>query len=134
MTPNLNILSNDALIDLGARLESELAQAKSQLDAELSQLVPDQKLLIKPAVKLAMNAALAIAGVTLASLTLNLSLVLTVVGCGVTIWDAHDFSTDAGHVRAARRRIRHIRSLAGDIVQELDEIERLLSQRLGPAS
>lgn len=63
MTPNLDILSNDALIDLGAQLESELAQARSQLDAELSRLVPGQKLLVKPAVKLAMNAALAIAGV-----------------------------------------------------------------------
>jgi hypothetical protein len=78
MTPNLDILSNNALIDLGAQLETELAQARLQLDAELSRLVPDRKLLVKPAVRLVMSAALIIAGVTLASLTLNLSLVLTI--------------------------------------------------------
>jgi hypothetical protein len=134
MTPNLDIPGNDALIDLGAQLETELAQAQEQLDFEVGQLGPDQQRLIRPGVKLALNTAVGVAGITLAPVTIGWSLVLTVISSGVTISDALDFRNDVGKVRAARRRIRHIRRLAADIVQELEEIERLLAFRLGGGS
>ncbi len=131
MTPNLEILSDDALIDLGAQLETELAQAQQQLAAEIEQLGPGQQRLVKPGFKLALNTAIGVAGITLAPITIGWSLALTVISSAITISDALDFRNDVGQVRAARRRIRHIRRLSGDIVQELEEIERLLVQRLG---
>lgn len=85
MTPNLGILSNDALIDLGAQLETELAQAQEQLDFEVGQLGPDQQRLIRPGVKLALTTAVGVAGITLAPITIGWSLALTVISSGVTI-------------------------------------------------
>lgn len=128
---DLEILSNDALVDLGAQLETELANAKNRLATHVEQLEDRQKRLTKPGLKLAVNAAVGIAGVSLAPVTFGWSLLLTALGSAVTISDAIDFSGDVARIHAVRREIENLRRLLSEIVSELEDIDALLTRRLG---
>lgn len=127
---DLEILSNDALIDLGAQLETELADAKTRLETQVEKLEVEQRRLVRPGVKLALSAAAGIGGVSLAPITFGWSLLLTVVSGAVTISDAVDYSGDVLRVRAARHKIKRLRQLSSEIVSELDGIHGLLAKRL----
>jgi hypothetical protein len=127
---DLEILSNEALIDLGAQLEADLADTKSRLKELVEPLEAEQKRLVRPGVKLALNAAAGIGGLALAPITFGWSLFLTVVSGAVTISDAIDYSGEVSRVRAARHEIERLRQLLSEIVSELEDIHGLLAKRL----
>ena len=128
---DLDMLSNEGLVDLGAQLESDFAAAKIRYSDLVAKLEADNTPLLKPGVKLAVNATLGIAGVSLAPITWNWSLVLTIIGSVVTISDAVDFSGDTSRVRSSRREMVRLRREMREIVIELEDVNELITRRVG---
>jgi hypothetical protein len=124
-------LSNDQLVDLGATLEIERAQIRLSLNLIIAASNPGTgKPLLKPGIKLGINSALIIAGLSLAPVTLNISLALTVIGAAMTSWDGVDFINDARTSTSQRRKVARLRRRAAEVEDTLLEIDALLSKRL----
>lgn len=128
---DISILSNDALIELGAQLENELTDSQNKVTNILEELERQQGRLIKPGVKLGLNTAGGIFGVAVAPITLGWSLLITIVLSGVTISDTIDFNRDFRKVLLARKKLKTIRTSVNEIKEQLKNIEELLEDRLG---
>jgi len=123
-------LSNDQLIALGAKLETELALVRREFGSIVEEVARRQPALIKPGAKLGINAGVAVGGLALAPFTLSLSLALTVIGIGMTVWDGVEYGRDAAGFLQLRLRARRCRIRAAEIEAELRDIIALLNQRL----
>lgn len=126
----IEILSDDLLIDLGAQLENDLNEVRLKPDILVEQLQTKQTGLLKPGVKLSLNTAIGIAGIALAPITLNISLILSIFSGVITVSDAFDFSDDLNRYRTDRGKIRRLRRLQSEIDRQLRDIELVLGQRL----
>lgn len=127
---NFASLSDDQLVERGAALETE----RAEIHAELTRLRQGDSAarLLKPGVKLGINGALSVAGLALAPLTLNLSLGLTIIGMGMSVWDGLGFVKEAAEPFRAGYQARRLRRRGRDIDAALQEIEAILTARLGP--
>jgi hypothetical protein len=128
---NLTDLNNDELIDLGAQLERAISEIQSEL-LKLADAPEARIRLVKPGVKLGINAGVGVAGLALAPLSFGLSLGVAVIGIGMTLWDGIEFGRDVTQLIQMRRHIRRLRGQVLEAERQLRDIEALLTQRLGP--
>ncbi len=127
----LQALTNDRLVDLGAELEQEAEKLRLELDNLVFDLNSGRKEQIKPGLKLAINAGLAVAGILLAPITVSWSLFVTVAGLVMIGLDLNAFGSEAQKIVVKRQRASLLRRRAAAVNAALQEIDRLLTERLG---
>lgn len=130
--PNLIRLTDEDLVELGALLETEQATVKAEL-ATLRGIVPAARAkLAIPGLKFGINLSLGAAGFLLAPLNFGLSMLLTIAGSGMTVWDGIEIGRDAAAFIRMELRIRRLTDRSAEIEAQLFDIDALLTQRLGP--
>ena len=127
--PVIEAMSDDALINRGAECENRLAQIAAEA-ARLRPAVDESgQALRRPAVKLALNAGIGLAGIAAAFPTAGWSLLVTDGSAGMLLWDGIDFGRDLSRNRALRQPLRALRNEAARLERELREINAVLDER-----
>jgi hypothetical protein len=124
-------LTDDELLAEGARLERELSKVGTELDEAIRAIVEEQRAIRKATVKLGINTAIAAGGIIAAPVTLGISLVLTIGGFTMILWDGVDHVRDRTRHHANRMRLRHLRTTAEAIEDDLAAIVAALEHRVG---
>lgn len=127
--PPLGTLNDDQLLEFGAALEIELSEVKSEYGALFGTVDAERRKIRRSAVKLMLNTALGLGGIVAAPVTLGLSLVFTVGGILMVLWDGIDQARDHSRHRANCQRLRALRISSSKIADRLQNIETALDVR-----
>jgi len=128
---SLASLSDDALVEIAAALETRHTILVAELEKIAVTVGLEWRKLCNAGVKLGLNAALALAGIISAPVTFGLSLLLTAGSAGMILWDGMDFARDLASHRSNRRQLREIREQADDIEAQLALLIAEMEARTG---
>jgi hypothetical protein len=124
-------LTDDDLLTEGAALERELSEVAAELDEATRAIAGEQRAIRKATIKLGINTAIAAGGIIAAPVTLGISLVLTIGGFTMILWDGVDHVRDRTRHHSNRARLGHLRTRAEAIEDDLAAIVAALEHRVG---
>lgn len=125
----LDRLDDDALLNLGARLENQLSAANDTMKETVAERDKIAAALTKPGLKLGTNTILLALGVAFAPLTLSWSLIVTAGGFGMAVWDMFDYAIEVRKFLRTKRRVSSLRRQAFEITTALMAIDHELTRR-----
>lgn len=124
-------LTDDELLAAGAALERELSEVAEELEEAIRAIAGEQRAIRKATIKLGVNTAIAAGGIIAAPVTSGISLVLTIGGFTMILWDGVDHVGDRTRHHANRIRLRHLRARAEAIEDDLAVIVAVIEHRAG---
>jgi len=127
--PAYEDMTDDALVDRGAELETRRATIAAEFALLLPNVETAGRILRKSAIKLGVNTALGIGGIVAAPLTLGWSLIITAGSGFMLVWDGLDFGRDYSRHNPHRHRLRQLRAEASAVADELAAIHAILDMR-----
>jgi hypothetical protein len=121
--------TDDELLAAGAALEDESLRIASEIETASLAASAEQRSIRKSTIKLGINTVIAAGGIVAAPLTFGISLIFTLGGFAMLLWDGIDHARDRGRFRTTALNMRQLRYQAEAIEADLAAIAAELERR-----